>query len=142
MNVLVVCHGNINRSPLCAAVLSRNHGLFVKSAGFVNPGRRAAKKMREAASSFGLDLEGHRSQLVTLELVRQAHCIVYMDGGNLRRLKQLGVEDVKLRCLGRYSSPQLTRIADPNFMLKGSTEFLNVVALIVRASEALGRQLC
>lgn len=141
--ILVLCHGNINRSPLCAAVLKKA-GLSVKSAGFLEDGTRAAKKMRDAAAPLGLDLTEHRSTLITPELTSWADMIVYMDNGNHKRLKAFEEEfptecRVPWVCLGFYV--RLPRIPDPGFMARDSKEFSDTVALIVRASEALAQEL-
>lgn len=134
MNILVLCHGNINRSAACAEIL-RKKIPTVKSAGFVGPGKRAAKKMRDAMAGRGVDLSEHRSQLVTRELVEWADEIIYMDGGNRKRFmdKFPDMED-KLECLGRHSEPQLNRIPDPGFMAKDSKDFRNTVRLIYESS--------
>lgn len=141
--VLVLCHGNINRSPLCEAVLL-SHGLRVSSAGFVNPGRRASKKMRTAAEELGLSLEHHRSQLLTRELHEWADLIVYMDGGNLRRLEAFEQSLPWARdrvCLGEYAPSPIARIPDPAFIKRDTPEFAAVVQLIHSCSETLAKKL-
>lgn len=137
MNILVLCHGNINRSAACAEIL-RKKIPTVKSAGFTGPGKRAAKKMRDAMVGRGVDLSEHRSQLVTRELVEWAEVIVYMDGGNRKRfMDQFPDMGVKLVCLGRYAEPQLSRIPDPGFMARNSKGFRETVGLIYRSSVGL-----
>lgn len=146
MKILVLCHGNINRSALAEAVL-RKHGpadaTFV-SAGFVNPDRRAAKKMRDAAESRGYSLENHRSQLVDRDMLLNADLVIYMDGGNYRRLKTMfngELITVRVACLGQWAKPMVHRIPDPAFMAKGSEEFSNTVDLIVGAARNLAQEL-
>ncbi len=147
MKVLVLCHGNINRSALAEAVLKK-HGpatVTFTSAGFVNPGRRAAKKMRVAAANWGYSLEDHRSQLVDRDMVLGASLVIYMDGGNYKRLKEMfNGELVQIRagCLGQWSTPvQRHRIPDPAFMAKGSKEFDDTVDLIIDAAYNLSQDL-
>lgn len=142
MNILVLCHGNINRSPLVHALLRKylHHkpGISVQSAGFVNPGRRASKKMRDYADNVGVNLEHHRSQLCTAKLVEWADKIIYMDGGNLGRLVELvdaaGLQPLsetnKLVSLGAFASPPRNRIPDPAFIKRDTQEFADVVALM------------
>ena len=80
--ILVVCHGNICRSPFAAGLLSRAlgpKGTLVASAGFVGPGRAAPAEGSIAAARRGLDLSEHRSQLLTPVLVAEAHVTVVMD---------------------------------------------------------------
>ncbi len=133
--VMVVCHGNINRSPLAEAVLKLYAGsaLDIRSSGFVNPNRRAAKKMRDAATERGYDLSGHRSQLATRESLLWADLILYMDGGNYKRLLGMlngGAVNVVAKCLGEWSLPPQKRIPDPAFMRRDSNEFKLTVELI------------
>lgn len=117
--MLVVCHGNICRSPLAGVALSRVLGEeSVRSRGFGEEGKRAAKKVRVYAAEHGYDLENHRSQQVTQEDICWCSVCVYMDAGNLRRLIRLKVPSDKLYCLG-WALGQ-TRISDPNYVPKGS----------------------
>ncbi len=145
-NILVICHGNINRSPFAAAVMQHygGIGLSVISAGFVNPGTRAAKKMRDAAKARGYDLGNHRSQLVTRELLEWAEVVVYMDGGNYKRLTNLlngdGVE-VTTTCLAKWASPELERIPDPGFMARASSEFAATVEIIEEAAREFANEM-
>lgn len=144
--ILVICHGNINRSPACAAVL-RDEGIRkVVSAGFVNPGKRAAKKMRDAmgAEGYNPDMEEHRSQAVTRKMIEEALWIVYMDDGNLGRLNQMITvkESLKLIRLSDYATTgNWKRIPDPAFMAKASAKFHDTVALIIDCSLNLATKL-
>lgn len=139
--VLVVCHGNINRSPLCAATL-RAEGLeHVNEAAlkYNGGGERAAAKMRRAAAELGLDLERHRSTAITTGILEAADIVVYMDNGNLNRIMKLADRTTPPRgqkwiCLGEYAEPQTKRIPDPAYMAKDSPEFAEVVPMIYRAS--------
>ena len=88
-SVLVLCNGNIFRSPFAAAVLRRALGgeserIAVDSAGFQGPGRESPKEAVEAAVRRGIDLSGHRSQLVTPALVRAADLIIVMEAEQRR----------------------------------------------------------
>lgn len=146
-NLLVVCHGNINRSPLCAAVLARAlPDWTVNQAGLKDAiplkGERAAKKMRDAAALLGYDLEAHRSHRIRMEEFDAAVWVVYMDAGNLKRLHWFHkVNDDRYIPLGRYADPIVKRIPDPAFMRADSQEFVDVVALIVGASLRLAEAL-
>lgn len=80
--VLVVCHGNICRSPFAAALLARDVAaadVRVESAGFVGPDRACPREAVVVAARWGVDLSGHRSQLLTPDLARGADLIVVMD---------------------------------------------------------------
>lgn len=84
--LLVVCHGNICRSPVAGALLARElaaYGTDVQSAGFVGFNRPPPPEAIAAAEHHGIDLSSHRSRLVTAELVRTADLIVVMEPGQL-----------------------------------------------------------
>ena len=79
---LVVCHGNICRSPFAEQVLSlelKPLGVEVGSAGFLAAGRPCPPEAVQAARQFGIDLSEHRSRPLTVPGVRAADLIVVMD---------------------------------------------------------------
>src|SRR5690348_3402302 len=81
-SILVLCHGNMCRSPFAAALLARAlapDGIPVASAGFIGAGRPAPPEAVAAASAHDVDLSYHRSQPVRPDLVRGAGLIVVMD---------------------------------------------------------------
>jgi protein-tyrosine phosphatase len=82
MHLLVVCTANIARSPLADAMLSASlepHGVEVISAGTqAIEGHPAAELTQKMAARRGLDLSGHRSQVVTASLVGEAALVVTM----------------------------------------------------------------
>ena len=80
--ILVICHGNICRSPFAARLLERTHapaGIRVLQAGFIGSGRSAPAEAVVAARNRHLDLSGHRSRPLTSDLVRAADVVVVMD---------------------------------------------------------------
>ena len=137
MKILVLCHGNINRSPLCAAVLAE--WFEVRSAALKPNARgRATRKMREAALDRGYNLDEHRTHEVTREDLEWADRVIYMDQGNYKRLVQrLDVEglEVDRSCLAAWTQPLQERIPDPNFYRGSSPEFQAVVDMIIQASK-------
>lgn len=149
--ILVVCHGNINRSPLCAAILAARCPATILQAALkeITRPERAAKKMRDAAFDlYDIDLSEHRSRPITRAMVHEADMVVYMDNGNLRRLKNLMyIETVpeSWHCLAEYAEgfgrPDacFMRIPDPAYMLRDSVEFKQTVSLIAHASVNLAR---
>ncbi len=85
--VLAVCHGNICRSPVAAALLARELaplGIDVQSAGFIGFNRPAPAEAVAAAQRHAVNLSEHRSRLLTAELVRGADLIVVMDPSQRR----------------------------------------------------------
>lgn len=86
-SVLVVCHGNICRSPVAAALLAREletDGITVRSGGFAGFNRPAPPHAVAAAERHGLNLAEHRSRLLTADVVRGADLIVVMEAGQQR----------------------------------------------------------
>lgn len=88
--VLVVCHGNICRSPYAEVSLRlRARGrLEVRSAGFVLPGRPSPAEAVQAAEERGVDLEPHRSEVVTRPLVTGADLVVVMEPGQAGEVRR------------------------------------------------------
>jgi protein-tyrosine phosphatase len=84
--MLVLCHGNICRSPIAAALLARELASLgiVHSAGFIGFNRPAPAEAVAAAECHGVDLSSHRSRLATADLVRAADLIVVMDAAQQR----------------------------------------------------------
>jgi protein-tyrosine phosphatase len=87
--LLVICHGNICRSPFAAAVLRArlaDTGAWIESAGFFGPGRRSPATAVDAAWQWHQDLRAHRSRLLTLDLVRAMDLFIVMDAPQRRDL--------------------------------------------------------
>jgi protein-tyrosine phosphatase len=85
--LLVVCHGNICRSPIAAELLRRELaplGIAVQSAGFIGFNRPAPAEAVAAAERHSVDLSPHRSRLVTADSVRTADLIVAMEPSQRR----------------------------------------------------------
>ena len=117
--VLVVCNGNICRSPMAAALLARelaDDGITVQSAGFLGFNRPMPPVALAAAVGHGLDLTDHRSRLVTVDLVRSADLIVVMDVAQRRLIcERFGRQPADILVLGDLDpAPVETRtIHDP-----------------------------
>ena len=79
-SLLVVCYGNVCRSPYLEAVLQRDMpDVRVESAGFVGPGRLVPPFALAAAAERGLNLSTFRSRPLVSAVVREADLIVVMD---------------------------------------------------------------
>lgn len=90
--VLLVCHGNICRSPYAAGrlqALLATHGLHaaVDSAGFIGPDRASPGNAIATAWTRGIDLKPHRSQLLTQKLIDAAGLIVVMEARQAAALR-------------------------------------------------------
>ncbi len=93
-SVVVMCHGNICRSPYAAALLQSHLERWerprtVLSAGFIWPGRAPPPHAQAAAASNGVDLSAHRSCLISEEIVRGAELILVMEAAQRRRLQSM-----------------------------------------------------
>lgn len=95
MKVLVVCSGNICRSPLIAGYLrhrARAEGLstlLVESRGLLGiEGERADAHARQVARENGFDLDGHRSAGLRSSDVRSADLIVVMTLDHLEDMRR------------------------------------------------------
>lgn len=144
MKILVLCHCNAFRSPVAMAVL-RQRGFEVQGAGFSDLAAKhipAAKKVRDVAATYNLDLSQHRSQQVTKEMIDWADKIIIMDGGNKSRFYtryHYKPERSKLLELGSVAG--LKRIPDPAFMRRDSDQLKQTVKLIIDCSNKLADQL-
>jgi len=82
--ILIVCHGNIIRSPFAARrmaqMLAARRRLAVISGGLeATPGRPAEVEAIVAASRLGVDLRDHTAAAVTAGMVARADVIFAMD---------------------------------------------------------------
>lgn len=138
-NVVFVCHGNICRSPFAARLLERTaQGLHVTSAGcYPRTGRSSPDNAIRAAASFGVDLENHRSTVLSDALAEQADVIFIFDERNERELaKRFKGIDGKVHFFGSLDPEHGLEIADP---YGGSIEqFLSCYGRI----ERIVRRLC
>jgi len=119
--ILLVCTGNICRSPLAAALLDRAlhgrgaEGIDVASAG---TGAWDGAPVSEGAYliglEHGLDLSGHRAQLLTRELVEDADLILTMARHHRARVDELGGEG-HVFVLGEYAGREgdEAEVSDP-----------------------------
>lgn len=94
-DILVVCTGNIARSPFCEGLLQeharRRWGadapVRVRSVGVHGlDGRGAVAEMQEEATSRGVDLSSHRAAAVRPDDVRDADLVIGMTEVHRRRL--------------------------------------------------------
>ncbi len=88
--ILVVCHGNICRSPYLQAVLQRAlTGTAVTSAGFVGADRAVPQTALSLGAKRGLDLSRHRSRPLTTPTVRSADLVIVMDSFQAHHLARM-----------------------------------------------------
>ena len=94
-SVLVICHGNICRSPYAAMRLQSRlaergrNALAVASAGFLLLGRSVPAVGLRVAAGRGIDLSDHRSQLITAAALQVAELIIVMEAEQERAVRAL-----------------------------------------------------
>lgn len=99
--ILVLCHGNICRSPYAAAVLrrelmarwpgeTRNRVPSVRSAGFILPGRPSPPTARSVAARGGVELSEHRSRTFDSEELSRTELVLVMDTRQRADVRRLG----------------------------------------------------
>ena len=88
--VLVLCHGNICRSPLAAALLAKRFpNVSIASAGFYPAsGRPSPDFVLAAAEQLGVDLATHSSRCVDANMVDEAQLVLIMDVRNYSLLRK------------------------------------------------------
>jgi protein arginine phosphatase len=120
-SILLVCTGNICRSPLAAALLERAlgeraaEGIRVSSAGTgAWDGAPVSEGAYLVGLERGLDLSGHRARLLTRELVEQADLILTMARHHRARVDELGGEG-RVFVLGEYAGREgdEAEVSDP-----------------------------
>lgn len=117
--VLVLCLGNICRSPFAALLLQRElqatrPDIEVASAGFIpREGRPSPPTAIGQAAAFGVDLSHHRSRFADDDAVTAAHALLIFDGNNLAELDRRGLPtDSRVVFLGDFGEP-MGDIEDP-----------------------------
>jgi len=119
--ILLVCTGNICRSPLAEALLRRTleergvAGVSATSAGTgAWDGAPASEGAYLVGLERGLDLSGHRARLLTRELVEEADLILTMARHHRARVDELGGEG-RVFVLGEYGGREgdEAEVSDP-----------------------------
>jgi protein-tyrosine phosphatase len=114
-NILVLCTGNICRSPIAEAVLRARHlkpGVGVSSAGTsALIGHPADPLAIAVAKKFGLDLSAHRGQQAVTPLLKSADLVLVMTREHADWVhERLPPMRGRVHLLGRWREAE---IADP-----------------------------
>lgn len=143
VRVLMVCLGNICRSPLAEGILAsktRPENIAVDSAGTAgyHVGNPPDPRSVEVAASHGIDISGQRCRRFSQADFDEFDYIFAMDRENLVHLQELArspadLEKVSL-LLGAAEMPE-EEVPDPYY--GGDDGFLHVYRLIDRATDRL-----
>jgi protein-tyrosine phosphatase len=138
--ILVVCTGNVCRSPLAEALLrlqlqadGRGEGTQVQSAGtralVGQPADETVLYVARQQPRLVQELERHRAQQVNRTLLWWADLILVMEKAHIRQLAQIDPQaPAKARMLGHWLG---TPIADP--YLKHESVYQETHSLVERA---------
>jgi protein-tyrosine phosphatase len=114
--ILVVCKGNICRSPFAAIVLQRHlPDAEVRSVGcHPRPGRVSPEDAIRAAARAGVDLSTHRSEVISDDAVAWADVVVIFDDEQAAYVREHWPSaESKLLYLGALTGDTNAVIADP-----------------------------
>jgi protein-tyrosine-phosphatase len=96
VRILIVCTGNLCRSPMASAVLQRVlsekgcTGIEVVSAGtWAVEGDHAAAEACAVVAERGMDLTSHRSRPLVMDELRRADLVIAMTSVHLREIQSL-----------------------------------------------------
>ena len=146
LDILVLCAGNIGRSPLAAALLRRGIavelgvsedqlaacGVVVRSAGTGAPvGHSASRRGMAFAAANGLDLSAHTASQLSAKDLEQADVIYCMDGDQLGAVAHL---DRAAVAKTQLLAGEGTEIPDPHY--ESDAFFRRVAEQIERAVAA------
>jgi protein-tyrosine phosphatase len=112
-NIVMVCTGNICRSPMAERLLIKmlpedlRKKVSVKSAGtHALHGHQAAEPAVEVLGRMGVDLSDHRARQLSREIVDQTDLLLAMEHHHLQSIKSLRLWGrAKARLLGEFKSP-------------------------------------
>ncbi len=139
--ILVVCTGNICRSPVAEAMLRRAlPQREISSAGLgALVGHGVEPTARELAEADGLDASNHRARQLTAEMLQAADLVLVMSDGQRRAIADLAPEALgKTMLLGRWL-PDEPEIPDP--YRKSREVFEHVHRMLGRATDCWAARL-
>lgn len=144
--VLVLCKGNICRSPFAAELLKkraldRKIQLDIRSAGLdTTPGHDAYPLAKTTSREFDVDLDHHRTTPITMDMVSWADLILVMEAAHIVNLYEMtSAARTKTFLLGHFAAEATTDIRDP---YEGTPDvFSRCYAIIGDSCDGLLRQI-
>jgi len=146
MKILMVCLGNICRSPLAEGILrtklvAGNINAIVDSAGTsgLHAGELPDERMRSVAKSFGVNIDNLKSRKFTTSDFEDFDLIYAMDSSNLNNILTLAkterdISKVKL-ILSELPDQNITEVPDPYY--GGQQGFIEVYNLLDAATDQI-----
>lgn len=144
MRILVICYGNICRSPFVERLLEHSLDSVrfeVRSCGFIDrEGRRSPEDYGLLALDAGIDLSSHRSSVITREGVAWADLILLMDFRNWKMMRDFDPEaNEKVLWLGAFGKQRPSEIPDP--YEKEPAEMRTIIGRMLEATANLSKEL-
>lgn len=144
MKILMVCLGNICRSPLAEGILQskvEKEGLvvFIDSAGTSDNhvGQQPDSRMRATSKSFGVDIDNLRARQFTKSDFKNFDIIYAMDVSNYKNILLLADSDVDkskvMLLLNELEPGKNLEVPDPYF--GGEQGFIDVFNLLDEATD-------
>ncbi|WP_369162562.1 hypothetical protein [Candidatus Thiodiazotropha sp. LNASS1] len=117
-NILVLCYGNIYRSPLAEYLLKifcSSETFNIMSAGFHKKENRTCEpEYLQILEEYGYDLYEHRSKIVRPSDIKWADIILIMDRYNFDMLKKMDRDCIsKTMWIGAFSKRKSVEVQDP-----------------------------
>lgn len=142
MKILMVCLGNICRSPLAEGILKSklSEDFTVESAGTLenmNPGKSPDSRSVEVAKDHGMDISSQRSQKLTAKDLEDYDLIFCMDKKNLEDVKSLAINENQQQKISLLIEDG--EVPDPFWSEKNAFE--NVFKLVDEACEKIAAKL-
>ncbi|THD96000.1 protein-tyrosine-phosphatase Etp [Shigella flexneri] len=139
-SILVVCTGNICRSPIGERLLrKRLPGVKVKSAGVHGLVKHSADATAaDVAANHGVSLEGHAGRKLTAEMARNYDLILAMESEHIAQVTAIAPEvRGKTMLFGQWLEQK--EIPDP--YRKSQDAFEHVYSMLERASQEWAKRL-